>query len=255
MSYFTYQSKQIFYREIGTGKPVLMLHGNTASSVMFELLLPLYQKNFKVILMDFLGNGQSDRLKKFPSDVWISQSKQVIGLIEHLNYKNVNLIGTSGGAWTAVNAAMERPDLIESVVADSFDGRTLADDFAENLLAERAFAKKDKNARQFYEWCQGKDWEQVVDADTKALVECAQKKMPLFQKPLERLSVPVLFMGSMEDTMVRKDLAEEYEQMRQRVPNGYVHLFPKGGHPAIMTNAKASALLIMDFLNGRTEKL
>ena len=32
-----------------------MLHGDTASSRMFELLLPLYQENFRVILMDFLG--------------------------------------------------------------------------------------------------------------------------------------------------------------------------------------------------------
>ena len=41
MSYFNYQSKKIFYKEVGGGKPLVMLHGDTASSVMFELLLPL----------------------------------------------------------------------------------------------------------------------------------------------------------------------------------------------------------------------
>ena len=55
MSYFHYQSKKIYYKEIGSGKPLVMLHGDTASSRMFELLLPLYQENFRVILMDFLG--------------------------------------------------------------------------------------------------------------------------------------------------------------------------------------------------------
>lgn len=148
---------------------------------MFEMLLPLYQDNFKVILMDFLGNGKSDRLDEFPADVWMNQAKQVIGLIEHLKYQKVNLAGTSGGAWTAVNAAMERPDLIKSVAADSFDGRTLADDFAEKLIAERTFAKNDASARQFYEWCQGDDWEKVVDLDTKALMECAERKLPCFK--------------------------------------------------------------------------
>lgn len=44
MSYFTYYGKKIFYREVGEGKPVLFLHGNTASSKMFELILPLYQR-------------------------------------------------------------------------------------------------------------------------------------------------------------------------------------------------------------------
>ena len=46
MAYFTYQSKKIFYRETGNGEPLMLLHGNTASSVMFEMLLPLYQDNF-----------------------------------------------------------------------------------------------------------------------------------------------------------------------------------------------------------------
>lgn len=55
MTYFMYQSKRIFYKEIGVGKPLIMLHGDTASSVMFEFLLPLYQENFRVVLIDFLG--------------------------------------------------------------------------------------------------------------------------------------------------------------------------------------------------------
>lgn len=84
MSYFNYQSKRIFYKEIGVGKPLIMLHGDTASSVMFEFLLPLYQENFRVILIDFLGNGQSDRIEKFPENLWITQAEQVIALIEYL---------------------------------------------------------------------------------------------------------------------------------------------------------------------------
>ena len=249
MSYFTYQSKKIYYNETGSGKPVMMLYGDTASSTMFEMLLPLYQENFKVILIDFLGNGKSDRVDKFPEDLWILQAQQVVALIEHLNYKKVNLIGTSGGAWVAVNTALSRPDLIEKVVADSFDGRTLDKNFAKNLLAERTNAKKDKFAKQFYEWCQGEDWEKVVDLNTKALIECAETKRPLFMKPLETLTIPILFLGSLEDTMCRKDLPNEYEQMKQLVPNGKIFFFQKGGHPAIATNAELSANIITEFIN------
>ena len=250
MSYLIYQSKKIYYSETGSGKPVIMLHGDTASSTMFEMLLPLYQENFKVILIDFLGNGKSDRVDKFPADLWISQAQQVIALIEHLNYEKVNLVGTSGGAWVAVNTALKRPGIIEKVVADSFDGRTLHEGFAKNLLAERTFAKNDKFAKQFYEWCQGEDWEKVVDLNTKALIECAEKKLPLFMKPLKTLSVPILFLGSIEDTMCREDLPEEYEQMKQLVLNGKIHLFQTGGHPAMLTNAESSAKVIDEFING-----
>lgn len=117
MTYFMYQSKRIFYKEIGVGKPLIMLHGDTASSVMFEFLLPLYQENFRVVLIDFLGNGKSDRVEKFPENLWITQAEQVIALIEHLRIQKANLIGTSGGAWVAINTALKRPDLIDRVVA------------------------------------------------------------------------------------------------------------------------------------------
>lgn len=248
MPYFHYQSKKIYYRETGFGKPLVMLHGDTASSVMFEFLLPLYQESFRVILMDFLGNGKSDRVEGFPENLWITEAEQVIGLIEHLKLEKVNLLGTSGGAWVAVNTALKRPDLIDRVVADSFDGRTLHEDFAENLLKERAFAKQDLHARQFYEWCQGEDWETVVDLNTQALTKCAEDRIPLFCRPLEDLRTPVLFVGSAEDEMCRGDMEEEYAQMSRLVQDGTVHMFKTGGHPAVLTNAEPFAGVVIEYL-------
>lgn len=248
MPYFHYQNQNIFFKETGCGEPLVMLHGDTASGVMFEPLLPLYQEQAHVILIDFLGNGRSDRVKEFPADLWTEEARQVIALIEYLNLRQVTLLGTSGGAWAAVNAALERPDLIHKVIADSFDGRTLAHDFAENLVKERESAKQDANARSFYQWCQGEDWERVVDQNTKALLSCARQGLPLFTRSLETLSVPVLFSGSMEDDMCRKDLADEYREMNRLVPDGRIHLFEKGGHPAVFSNAEACARLVLDFM-------
>lgn len=248
MSYFTYESKKIFYEEIGTGKPLIMLHGDTASSKMFEMLLPLYQDQFRVILIDFLGNGRSQRLEAFPADLWISQADQTVALLEHLDCGKANLLGTSGGAWTAINTALKRPDLVGRVIADSFDGRTLPDDFVKNLLEERTAAKKDRFAKQFYQWCQGEDWERVVDLNTDALVACAQEKRPLFCEPLEGLKVPVLFSGSQEDDMCRQDLEAEYWQMERLVPDGMVHIFEKGGHPAMLSSAEEFADIAKKFL-------
>lgn len=187
MSYFYYQRKKIYYTEAGKGEPVLFLHGNTASSKMFELLMPLYEDRFHVILIDFLGHGNSDRLEEFPANLWIEEARQTVALLEHLKLGRVNLVGTSGGAWVAINAALERPELVGKVVADSFDGRTLADDFSENLIQERTSSRTDQMAVEFYRWCQGEDWECIVDMDTTALVKCAEEKLPLFTRPLSSL--------------------------------------------------------------------
>lgn len=247
MSYFYYQSKKIYYTESGSGQPVLFLHGNTASSRMFELLLPLYEERFHVILIDFLGHGKSERLEKFPANLWMEEAKQSIALLEHLQLGKVSLVGTSGGAWVAMNAALERPDLVGRVVADSFDGRTLADDFTDNLIQERTNAKKDEMAVGFYQWCQGEDWESVVDMDTEALVQCAQEKLPLFTKPLSELQVPLLLMGSAEDEMSRTDFQEEYQIIAGET-GAQMYVFPKGNHPAILSNAEKAAEVIDRFL-------
>lgn len=247
MSYFSYKDKQCFYKEYGEGEPLIFLHGNTASSKMFEVLMPLYTEKFRCILIDFLGNGQSDRIRKFSPDMWYDEALQAIALIEHLNCGKVNLVGTSGGAWAAINAALERPDLIYAVIADSFDGWTLNDNFFDNLLSERTRAKNDVQARQFYEWCQGKDWEKIVDLDTEALLQCAREKRPLFHKSLKDLRVPVLLVGSKEDEMCRSDLEDEYKQMSTVIPDAKVYIFNQGGHPAILTNAEEFLRLFKDF--------
>lgn len=68
MSYFIFDNKHIYYDEIGTGMPLLFLHGNTTSSKMFFDIAEKYKKSFKVVLIDFLGHRKSDRLEEFPVD-------------------------------------------------------------------------------------------------------------------------------------------------------------------------------------------
>lgn len=248
MSKFKYNDKSIFYHIIGKGSPVVFLHGNTASSKMFDYLIPLYQEHFTLILIDFLGHGLSDRLNVFPSDLWFDEALQTIALLEHLAIGKVDLVGTSGGAIVAINVALERPDLVNKVVADSFEGRALDKDFSENLLKERDFAKSDTFGRQFYEWCQGDDWESVVDKDTQTLVHFANRNLPLFRKPLNTLQTPLLLMGSKEDTMIPNPL-EEYMQIKELVQQCSVHCFEHGEHPAIATNAAEAAQIIIRFLD------
>jgi len=74
MNYFNFDNKKIHYTELGTGIPLLLLHGNNSSSNMFAEITDRYRKYFKVILIDFLGHGKSDRLSKFPSDLWFNEA-------------------------------------------------------------------------------------------------------------------------------------------------------------------------------------
>ena len=86
MSYFKFEDKNVYYEETGCGKPLLLLHGNTASSNMFGAVASGYAQDHRVILMDFLGHGQSDRLDKFPADLWFYEAEQVIAFLKEKQY-------------------------------------------------------------------------------------------------------------------------------------------------------------------------
>lgn len=249
MSYFNYKSHNIYYTEIGTGKPLLMLHGNTASSAMFFELAPEFAKSYKVILIDFLNCGKSDRVESFEEDLWYDEAMQVITFLEENNYKKVDIIGASGGALVAINVALERPDLVKKVIADSFEGERANADISKNLCAQREASKQDAGTKMFYEMMNGPDWESVVDADTKAVIAHAEHIVNFFHKPLSALSTDILFTGSKEDPLFPKGFLEkEFDAMISKIGHGQKHLFEHGWHPAMVSNKEEFISNSLDYL-------
>jgi len=251
MAYFNYNSHKIYFKEIGTGRPLLLLHGNTASSVMFSDIAEKYSDKFKVILIDFLGHGKSDRLEEFPVDLWFDEAQQVITFLKAKDYRNVNIIGSSGGALVAINVALEVPQLLSKVVADSFEGEIPLKAFTTNLVAEREFSKHNENAKMFYEYMQGSDWEKVVDNDTLAIVRHEKEIGKFFHKDLSNLKPDILMTGSKQDEFVSSISStyfeEIYGEMLLKIGHGTMHLFETGGHPAMMSNQDEFISLSKDF--------
>lgn len=253
MPYFTYNGKNIYYKETGQGAPLLFLHGNTASSNMFGEIPEEFLPDYKVVLIDFLGHGQSDRLERFPADLWFDQACQVITLLREKGWDNVCLIGSSGGAQVAVNAALEAPELVKKVIADSFEGEFPLKAFTQNVVEDRAQSKLDPGARMFYQYMHGEDWESVVDNDTQAIEEHDRTIGEFFHKPLETLKPQILFTGSREDEFISAVDPAYFETvyggMIKKIGHGRMHLFPTGGHPAMLSNPEEFIRLSREFLN------
>lgn len=248
MSYFQFDGKEVFYKEVGEGRPLLLLHGNTASSKMFEPVIELYAGIRTVVLIDFLGHGKSQRLKSFPADLWFYESLQVVELIERLGYDSVDLIGSSGGALVAINVMLERPDLVKKVVADSFEGEVPLEEFVKSVEEERMLSKADVGTRAFYEFNHGEDWESVVDNDTRAVTEHANTLGRFFHRPFET-ECEILMTGSELDEFVYPVFYEKtYSKMLEGAKNGRFHLFEEGGHPAMLSNAKSFFEAVKEFL-------
>lgn len=252
MPYFRYIDKSCYYEEHGDGAPLLFLHGNTASSKMFYDVVESFAKDYKVVLIDFLGHGNSDRVEKFATDLWFDEAMQIIAFLEQVQYKKVNLIGSSGGALVAINVALERPDLVSKVIADSFEGEVPLPDFVQNIVQERENSKQNKVAKMFYYAMQGEDWESIVDNDTNAIYEHAKTIGKFFHKPINGMHTKVLLTGSKEDEFVKSVhpnfYMETYSKLIKKIGDGEIHIFEKGGHPALLSNKDEFVKLAKDFL-------
>ena len=62
MPYVSSDNLSLFYREQGAGRLVLILPGNTASSVCHEGELDFYGQDYHAVSLDFRGTGKSQRL-------------------------------------------------------------------------------------------------------------------------------------------------------------------------------------------------
>lgn len=252
MSYFNYENKQIYFNELGSGKTIILLHGNTASSAMFNGIAEEFAQHYHVVLIDFLGHGKSDRLQEFPTDLWFEEAKQTIALIESQGYKHVNLIGCSGGAQVAINVALEAPHLIDKVIADSFEGKKPIQEFTENLALDRERSKQDADSIAFYQAMHKENWMQVVDLDTQAIVRHAKTIGRFFHQELGVLQADILLTGSLQDEFIQlispHYFEECYRDMLQEIGHGKMFLFEKGNHPAMLSNAERFIEISQQFL-------
>ena len=104
---------KLFFRRMGQGNPVVILHGLLGLSdnwVTFGRQLAL---DFEVFIPDLRNHGQSphDPVFNFPALV-----EDLHELIEDHGLKKVNLICHSLGGKTAMLFALEYPDLLNKLV-------------------------------------------------------------------------------------------------------------------------------------------
>jgi pimeloyl-ACP methyl ester carboxylesterase len=119
----TLDGHKVAYIDEGKGRPVIFIHGVSATLASFEGLYPAMVKNgYRVIGIDLLGYGKSDK-----PDILYSvplHAKTVVGLARQLGLKDAILVGHSMGGAVSVCAMLEEPDLFRSMVLMTPGGLT-----------------------------------------------------------------------------------------------------------------------------------
>lgn len=116
-----------YYAGTGTGRPVILVHGGGAGAESvsnWHASFPLFAAHGPTYAMDMVGFGNSDAPS--PDEFAYTQSsrnRQLIDFIEALDLGPAHLVGNSMGGATSLGVAMERPDLVESLVLMGSGGR------------------------------------------------------------------------------------------------------------------------------------
>jgi pimeloyl-ACP methyl ester carboxylesterase len=120
MPSFDYHGHRLAYTSYGEGpRTVVLLHGLLLSQRMhLPLARDLAKRGNRVVTLDLLGHGKSDR----PRDMWrYSMSffgEQVVALLDELGVEQAVVMGTSLGANTALEVASLAPERLKGMVVE-----------------------------------------------------------------------------------------------------------------------------------------
>ncbi|MBM9549059.1 alpha/beta hydrolase [Leptospira sp. 201903074] len=89
--YLNFQGHSIFYRTLGEGENLFLLHGYPFNSFDWNLVIPKLSKNRKIILLDFLGMGFSDKPKNHKY-TFEEYAEIVNAVAKHLKIKEADIL-------------------------------------------------------------------------------------------------------------------------------------------------------------------
>jgi pimeloyl-ACP methyl ester carboxylesterase len=245
MPYFLNEDLSLYYNEKGTGRLLLILPGNTASSSCHDGELDYFGQYYHTVSFDFRGTGKSQRLLSWPDEWWDKCADDAAALISHLGEQQCIVMGTSGGANIALLLAIKYPEHVSEVIADS-----CAELFSPEILRKEVSNRglRTKEQIEFWKYANGDDWEDVVNADNKLLMNFADQGGNLFNGRLNTIRCPVLFTGSLKDSFI-PDIGEQNIGMAKQIQNSTTFLSNDGDHPFMWTCPDAFRSVSYQFLN------
>ncbi|MER6499239.1 alpha/beta hydrolase [Streptomyces sp. NPDC001455] len=108
---FTTSDGSLAYRDVGEGQPLVLLHAGFFDHGMWGEQIRAFAPHYRVIAPDARGHGASSNATRpfRPAD-------DLAALLRHLDAGPAVLVGVSMGGGTAVDAALEHPELVRAVV-------------------------------------------------------------------------------------------------------------------------------------------
>jgi pimeloyl-ACP methyl ester carboxylesterase len=248
---------------LGEGPPVVLVHGLSATRRnVVQGSRALVKRGYRLISYDARGHGES---QPGPSYEYSDLVGDLEAVLDELELEKPALVGSSMGAATTMAYTLEHPDRVPALVqiTPAYTGYARTGDVDTGTWETLAEALEDGIDR-FLEVAQPGNlperWREVAREATRqrmerhahlASVAQALREVPCSiawkgLEPLSELEVPVLVVGSQDDSDWLHPLGVAQEYCR-RVPNCELVVEDKGQSPLAWQGARLSNL-IADFL-------
>ena len=231
---------RIFYAIFGHGQPLLLLHGGLANSNYWGYVIPiLVRHGFEVIVADSRGQGRSTTAAEpLTYDLMASD---VIGLLDHLGLKKVDIVGWSDGGIIGLDIAIQHPRRLHRLIiygANSSPSGVRADLGSSPVFAaylartRREYADLSPTPREY--------------ARLLAQIEAMWAHEPDFTRAeLERVAIPVAVADGAHDEAVK---CSDTEFLARSIPRGALIILPDVSHFGMLQNPAEFASAAIAFL-------
>ena len=222
---------------------IVLLNGLSQSTVSWILTTPHFKNDFKIVLIDFIFQGQSDKMGE--SRNFDTHARDVISVLDFLKLDKVIIAGLSYGSLVAQNFAVNYPNRVSKLILMStfalktpyyeaielswwraleFGGYGLMlDIMLPNVLSEGYF----KNP--LFPIDLMKQTRQEANEDKQALFKLMQatKERPDYRPELKKITTPTIVIQGEKDTLFPVHMAQE---VADSIPNSKLVVIPFVGH-------------------------
>ena len=106
--------QRIAYLDVGTGPPVILIHGFGGSMWQWEYQQHALSQHFRVITLDLPGSGLSDKPEiDYRPDQMLDY---FVGFMDGVKIPQATLVGNSMGAGLAIGMALAHPSRVDKLV-------------------------------------------------------------------------------------------------------------------------------------------
>lgn len=218
-NYFSIRGFKMYYETYGSGKPLLMIHGNGGSISSFAGNIPYFSKKYKVIVADSRAHGNSSDTRDSLSFEMMADDYSA--LLDSMHTGPAYVIGWSDGGINALLMAVRHPDQVIKLASTGAnlwpDSTALKPEFWKSEQ-ETYLSGKDKKFKTPKE---KNDWKVF-------LLDWQQPDISL--NTLQQIKCPALIIAGDHDLINTAHTV----LIAKHIPEAQLWIVPKSGHATLI---------------------